>query len=140
MSKSPVPFAPETMESIQRAFRLAGDLRHDSVGLEHLLISLLEDPSARRVLAACGANVGALRKELEEVLARAFMPVPAASKVQPEPTAGFDRVIEQAVVHATLSSATQVDSGSLLVFMLQEEESHAAYFLRNQGVDRLTLL
>ena len=53
---------------------------------------------------------------------------------------GFDRMIQQAVVHTALSSATQVDSGGLLVFMLQEDESHAAYFLRRQGVDRLTLL
>ncbi len=60
--------------------------------------------------------------------------------MEPEPTLGFDRVIQQAVVHAAVSSAKHVDSGSLLVFMLQEEESHAAYFLRAQGVERLTLL
>ena len=53
---------------------------------------------------------------------------------------GLDRVIQQAIVHAAVSSAKHVDTGSLLVFMLQEEESHAAYFLRGQGVDRLTLL
>jgi ATP-dependent Clp protease ATP-binding subunit ClpA len=140
LSKPPVPFASETLESIQRAFRLATDLRHDAVGLEHLLISLLEEKHARRVLAACGAQLDSLKKDLMEVLARAFTPVPAPSSVEPEPTLGFDRVIQQAVVHAAVSSARQVDSGSLLVFMLQEEESHAAYFLRKQGVERLALL
>ena len=140
MSNPPVPFAPETLESIQRAFRLAGDLRHDSVSLEHLLISLLEEPTARRVLAACGADLRALQTQLEEVLAKAFTPVPASSDVDPDPTAGFDRVIQQAVVHAALSSATQVDSGGLLVFMLQEPESHAAFLLGKQGVERLKLL
>jgi len=135
-----VPFAAETLESIQRAFRLATDLRHDAVGLEHLLISMLEEKHARSVLAACGVQLDVLKKDLMEVLARAFTSVPAPSSVEPEPTLGFDRVIQQAVVHAAMSSARQVDSGSLLVFMLQEQESHAAYFLRKQGVERLTLL
>ena len=62
------------------------------------------------------------------------------TSIEPEPSVGFDRVIQQAVVHAAVSSAKHVDTGSLLVFMLQEEESHAAFFLQNQGLDRLTLL
>jgi ATP-dependent Clp protease ATP-binding subunit ClpA len=140
MSTTPVPFAPETLETIQRAFRYATDRRHDAVGLEHLLLAITEEPHARRVLAICGVNLDTLRQHLDEVLSKAFTPVPAPSPVDPEPTLGFDRVIQQAMVHATVSSAKHVDSGSLLVFMLQEEESHAAYFLRSQGVDRLTLL
>jgi ATP-dependent Clp protease ATP-binding subunit ClpA len=74
------------------------------------------------------------------VLAKAFVPVPGTATVDPEPTIGFDRVIQQAFAHATVSSATHVDSGDLLVFLLQESESHAAFFLRGQGVQRLTLL
>jgi ATP-dependent Clp protease ATP-binding subunit ClpA len=140
MSKSPVPFAPETLETIQRAFRLATDLRHDSVGLEHLLLAIADEPQARRILATCGADVNALRHQLQEVLAQAFTPVPATAAVEPEPTLGFDRVIQQAMVHAAVSSAKHVDTGSLLVFLLQEQDSHAAYFLRAQGVDRLMLL
>jgi ATP-dependent Clp protease ATP-binding subunit ClpA len=140
MSKSPIPFAPETLETIQRAFRFATDRRHDTVGLEHLLLALLDEPVARRMLAVCGADIEALRGQLQDVLTRAFTPVPASATVEPEPTLGFDRVIQQAMVHAAVSSATQVDSGSLLVFLLQEDESHAAYFLRSQGVQRLALL
>ena len=140
MSKSPVPFAPETLETIQRAFRLATDRRHDTVSLEHLLLAIVEEAQARRILASCGVNLDVLKKQVDEVLVRAFTSVPAPSSVEPEPSLGFDRVIQQAVVHAAVSSATHVDSGSLLVFILQEEESHAAYFLRNQGLDRLTLL
>src|SRR5688500_7474389 len=140
MSKTPVPFAPETLESIQRAFRQATDRRHDTVGLEHLLLAIIDEPQARRVLVACGVDLEALRKQLSDVLAKAFTPVPSPATVEPEPTLGFDRVIQQAMVHAAVSSAKHVDSGSLLVFMLQEEESHAAYYLRAQGVDRLTLL
>ncbi len=139
MSSNP-PFAPETLETIRRAIRLATDLRHDTVGLEHLLISIVDEPQARRILTACGADVPALRRQLQEVLATAFTPVPASSAVEPEPTLGFDRVIQQAHVHAAVSSAKHVDTGSLLVFILQEQESHAAYFLRAQGVERLKLL
>jgi ATP-dependent Clp protease ATP-binding subunit ClpA len=140
VSRTPVPFAPETLETIQRAFRLATDLRHEAVGLEHLLISMLDEKPARAVLTACGARLDVLQKELMEVLAKAFTPVRTSTTVEPEPTLGFDRVIQHAVMHAASSSARQVDSGSLLVFMLQEEESHAAYFLKRQGVERLKLL
>ena len=139
MSNSP-PFAPETLETIRRAIRLATDLRHDTVGLEHLLIAIVDEPQARRVLAACGADINALRRQLQEVLANAFTPVPSNTAVEPEPTLGFDRVLQQAAVHAMVSSAKHVDSGSLLVFILQEQESHASYFLRSQGVERLKLL
>ncbi len=140
MSQTPIPFTPETLESVQRAFRLATDRRHDAVGLEHLLLALLDESRARSVLVACGANLDVLRTQLEEVLGKAFAPVPGSGRVEPEPTLGLDRVIQQAFAHATVSSATHVDSGDLLVFLLQEEESHAAFFLRAQGVQRLTLL
>ncbi len=140
MSKPPVPFAPETLDSIQRAFRLATERRHDTVGLEHLLIALLEESQARRILSACGARLDVLEAQVQRLMETAFTPVPPPDPVEPEPSLGFDRVIQQAMVHAAVSSAKNVDSGSLLVFMLQEEESHAAYFLKQQGVDRLTLL
>jgi ATP-dependent Clp protease ATP-binding subunit ClpA len=140
VSRQPVPFAPETLESIRRAFRLAADRRHDMVGLEHLLAALLDDAQAVRVLQASRVDVATLRTDLEDVLQRAFSPVPGRKAVKPESTIGFDRVVERAVVHAANSSAQVVESGALLVFLLQEEDSHAAYFLRKQGLDRLTLL
>ena len=81
MSNSPVPFAPETLETIQRAIRLATDLRHDTVGLEHLLIAIADEPQARRILLACGADVSAMKRQLEDVLVKAFTPVPASMAV-----------------------------------------------------------
>jgi ATP-dependent Clp protease ATP-binding subunit ClpA len=140
MSRTPVPFAPDTLESIRRAFRLASDRRHDMVSLEHMLHALTEDPQARDILVRCRVDLTALRSDVEEVLDKAFTAVPGRKAVKPESTLGFDRVVERAVVHAASSSAQQVESGALLVFLLQEDESHAAYFLRKQGVDRLTLL
>jgi hypothetical protein len=138
MSKTPVPFAPETLETIQRAFRFATERRHDTVGLEHLLLAITDEPQARRILTTCGADIDMLRRQLVDVLNRAFTPVP--STLEPQPTLGFDRVLQQAMMHAAVSSATHVDSGSLLVFLMQEEDSHAAYFLRSQGIERLLLL
>ena len=140
MSRTPVPFAPDTLESIRRAFRVASDRRHDLVSLEHMLHALLEDPQAREILTRCRVDLTALKTDLEEVLDKAFTAVPGRKAVKPESTLGFDRVVERAVVHAASSSAQQVESGALLVFLLQEEESHAAYFLRKQGLDRLGLL
>jgi ATP-dependent Clp protease ATP-binding subunit ClpA len=140
MSKTPVPFAPETIETIQRAFRLASDRRHEEVGLEHLLLAITDEPQASRVLASCGANLDLLRRQLTDVLAKAFTPVMTPATIEPEPTLGFDRVVQQAGMHAISSSATHVTSGGLLVFLLQEEDSHAAYFLKAQGVERLLLL
>jgi len=140
MSRQPVPFAPEALESIRRAFHLAADRRHDLVSLEHLLRALLDDPSASQALRACGVQLSDLAASLDEVLASAFVPMPGRTPVKPESTVGFDRVVERAVLHAASSSAAQVESGALLVFLLQETDSHAAYFLRQQGVDRLTLL
>ena len=140
-SQSPrVPFASETMESIQRAFRFASARRHDTVGLEHLLLALTDEPDARGLLMAMGVPVDALAVQLEGLLEEAFSPVPASRRAEPEPTLGFDRVIQHAVVHAASSSARHVDSGALLVFILEEPESHAAFFLRGHGVDRLRLL
>ncbi len=140
MSRTPVPFAPDTLESIRRAFRVASDRRHDLVSLEHMLHALLEDPQARDILTRCRVDLTQLKSDLEEVLERAFTAVPGKKAVKPESTLGFDRVVERAVVHAASSSAQQVESGALLVFLLQEDESHAAYFLRKQGLDRLSLL
>ena len=140
MSRTPVPFAPDTLESIRRAFRVASDRRHDLVSLEHMLHALIEDPQAREILTRCRVDLAQLKSDLEEVLDRAFTPVPGKKAVKPESTLGFDRVVERAVVHAASSSAQQVESGALLVFLLQEDESHAAYFLRKQGLDRLSLL
>jgi ATP-dependent Clp protease ATP-binding subunit ClpA len=140
MSRTPVPFAPDTLESIRRAFRMAADRRHDLVGLEHLLYALIEDPQARQLLTTCRVDLSQLGRDLDEVLTKSFSPVPGKKAVKPESTIGFDRVVERAVVHAASSSAQHVDSGGLLVFLLQEEDSHASYFLRKQGVDRLSLL
>ncbi len=140
MSVTPVPFAPDTLETIRRAFRVAAERRHDLVTLEHLLRALVDDPKGRPALQSLNVDLSQLTHDLDDVLERAHTPVPGSKPVKPESTVAFDRVVERAVVHAASSSAQEVDSGSLLVFLLQEEDSHAAYFLTRQGVNRLRLL
>ena len=140
MSATPVPFAPDTLETIRRAFRFAADRRHDLVTLEHLLRALVDDPRGRAALHALNVDLSQLTHDLDDVLLRAHTPVPGSKPVKPESTVAFDRVVERSVVHAASSSAQEVDSGSLLVFLLQEDDSHAAYFLTRQGVSRLRLL
>ena len=140
MSATPVPFAPDTLETIRRAFRCAADRRHDLVTLEHLLRALVDDPKGRAALQSLNVDLSQLTHDLDDVLLRAHTPVPGSKPVKPESTVAFDRVVERAVVHAASSSAQEVDSGSLLVFLLQEDDSHAAYFLTRQGVSRLRLL
>jgi len=85
MSKPPVPFAPETLDTIQRAFRLATDRRHDTVGLEHLLMALLEESQARRVLTACGARLDVLEAQVARVVETSFTPVPVPTPSSPNP-------------------------------------------------------
>jgi ATP-dependent Clp protease ATP-binding subunit ClpA len=140
MSRQQIPFAPDTLETVQRAFRLATDRRHDTVTLEHLLLALTQESGARRILTACGVDLPRLERQLEDVLRSGFTPVPGTVGVEPEPSLALDRVIQQAFAHAAVSSATEIGSGDLLVFLLQEEESHAAFFLSSQGVERLRLL
>src|SRR4029453_3171793 len=100
MSKTSVPFAPETLETIQRSIRIATDRRHDAVGLEHLLLAATHEPKARHILFSLGADVETLRRQATEVLSKAFEPVPGSAKVQPEPTLGFDRVVQTAGIEA----------------------------------------
>ena len=104
MSKTPIPFASETLETIQRAFRHASRRRHDTVGLEHLLLAITEEPTARQQLVACGADLPSLRQSVTDVLERAFVPMPGSASVEPEPTVAFDRVVQHAVAHASASS------------------------------------
>ena len=135
MSRTPVPFAPDTLESIRRAFRVRrpnGATTWSASSTCCMPCSRMRRPGG--ILVSLQRRHGrTLRTDLDEVLERAFSPVPGTKAVKPESTLGFDRVVERAVVHAASSSAQQVESGALLVFLLQEEDSHAAYFLSQAG-------
>jgi ATP-dependent Clp protease ATP-binding subunit ClpA len=137
----PTPsITPALNSSIQRAFTFARTARHEYLTLEHLLLAMQEDPQVTRAIAACGGNAGGLKAELEGFLAKHLATLPAELPSNPVPTLGFNRVMERAILHAISSERPTVDSGSVLVALLQEKESQAVFYLKRQGVNRLPLL
>ncbi|MDR3673277.1 MAG: ATP-dependent Clp protease ATP-binding subunit ClpA, partial [Holophaga sp.] len=125
---------------IQHAFGMARDARHEYLTLEHLLLALQDDPMVMNAVAACGGDSGRLRKELETFLEQRMEVLPAEQSANPTPTQGFNRVIERAILHTISSERAAVNSGAVLVSMLQEKESQASYLLKREGVNRLPLL
>jgi len=125
---------------IQHAFSLARDARHEYLTLEHLLLALQEDPSVIEAVAACGGDSAKLADELRVWLAANMEVLPAEASFNPMPTLGFNQVMERAILHTISAERSTVDSGAVLVAILQERESQAAYLLKRQGVNRLPLL
>jgi ATP-dependent Clp protease ATP-binding subunit ClpA len=125
---------------IQQAFSMARDSRHEYLTLEHLLLALQDDPMVMNAVSACGGDSGRLRRELEAFLEQRMETLPEAFPANPTPTDGFNRVIERAILQTISSDRPAVNSGAVLVSMLQEKESQASYLLKRQGVNRLPLL
>jgi ATP-dependent Clp protease ATP-binding subunit ClpA len=125
---------------IQQAFSLARDARHEYLTLEHLLLALQDDPMVAAAVAACGGDPARLRQELQAFLDQRLEVLPPDLAGSPMPTRGFNRVIERAILHTISSERREVNSGAVLVSLLQEKESQASYLLKRQGVNRLPLL
>jgi ATP-dependent Clp protease ATP-binding subunit ClpA len=140
MPRSRPSISEALQRSLQRTFALAREGRHEFLTLEHLLLALQDDPLVSGAVAACGGSAQALRQDLEAFLQTRLERLPESLALDPAPTLGFSRVIERAILHAVSSEAAQVDAGAVLASLLQEKESHAAYFLQKQGVARLPLL
>ena len=132
--------SPELNQSFQRAFDLAKSRRHEDVALEHLLLALLEDAHAAKVLKGCGVKLDGLRAEIEAILGKVFETVPEGEAFQPHSTLAFVRVVERALLHAFSSGKGVVQGGELLPAFLEEESSHARQLLERHGVRRLLLL
>jgi ATP-dependent Clp protease ATP-binding subunit ClpA len=138
---APTPtVAPSLNASIQRAFGMARSARNEYLTLEHLLLALTEDALVAKAVTACGGDPGRLASDLSEWLASHLEVMPGQGAYNPVPTLGFNRVMEHAVLHALSAERTVVDSGAVLVALLQERESQAAFLLKRQGVSRLPLL
>jgi len=133
-----VPSFSSTLETaIHAALALANDRRHEFATLEHLLLSLLDEPDAARVMQACSVDLGELRKTLvefvEEDLANLVTDIDGSEAV---PTAAFQRVIQRAAIHVQSSGRTEVTGANVLVAIFAERESDAAYFLQDQEMTR----
>ena len=131
--------AQELEVSLHMAFMEARQKRHEFITVEHLLLALLDNPSASEVLRACAANVDELRKLLGDFVTE-HTPILAGEEVDTQPTLGFQRVIQRAILHVQSSGKKEVTGANVLVAIFGEKDSHAVYFLHQKGVARLDVV
>ncbi len=132
--------AQELEVSLHMAFVEARQKRHEFITVEHLLLALLDNPTAAEVLRACGANLDDLRKNLAQHVAEQTPRIAAEREVDTQPTLGFQRVIQRAILHVQSSGKKEVTGANVLVAIFGEKDSHAVYFLQQQGVTRLDVV
>ena len=134
--------AQELEVSLHMAFVEARQQRHEFITVEHLLMALLDNPSAAEVLRACSANVDDLRKSLAGFIKENTPTVGGSDEVDTQPTLGFQRVIQRAIMHvqSTGSGKKEVTGANVLVAIFGEKDSHAVYYLHQQGVTRLDVV
>jgi len=134
--------AQELEVSLHMAFVEARQQRHEFITVEHLLLALLDNPSASEVLRACSANIDDLRKSLVTFIKDNTPQVAGTDDVDTQPTLGFQRVIQRAIMHvqSTGSGKKEVTGANVLVAIFGEKDSHAVYYLHQQGVTRLDVV
>ena len=125
--------------SLHMAFVEARSARHEFITVEHLLLSLLDNASAVDVLKACAANMDELRQSLRKFITENTPVIPAGAEVDTQPTLGFQRVIQRAIMHVSAgagASKKPVTGANVLVAIFGEKDSHAVYYLQQQGIAR----
>jgi ATP-dependent Clp protease ATP-binding subunit ClpA len=134
--------AQELEVSLHMAFVEARQARHEFITVEHLLLALLDNPSAAEVLRACACNIEDLRKSLQNFIGDNTPVLPPNSEADTQPTLGFQRVIQRAIMHvqSTSNGKKEVTGANVLVAIFGEKDSHAVYYLHQQGVTRLDVV
>ena len=133
-------FSPSLEVILTVAYREAAARRHTHLTLEHLLYALAHDPDGERILAACGADLPQLRRDLDKYLDEHIEQFSRGQQKEPEQTMAFRRVLQTAVLHVQSAGRQEVQSGDVLAATLQQSKSYAAQLLANQGVSRLDIL
>ncbi|HET8940814.1 MAG TPA: ATP-dependent Clp protease ATP-binding subunit ClpA [Rudaea sp.] len=133
-------FSKDLELSIGQCYKDAREQRHEFMTVEHLLLALLENPSAAAVLRACGADSGKLGKDLKAIILETVPVLPANDERDTQPTLGFQRVLQRAVYHVQSSGRKEVTGANVLVAIFGEKDSHAVYFLNQQEVTRLDVV
>lgn len=126
--------------TLNNAFKEARANRHEFMTVEHLLLALLDNPSASRVLRSCGADMNALHHELRKFINDNAPLLTEDDERDTQPTLGFQRVLQRAVFHVQSSGRKEVTGANVLVAIFAERESHAAYFLAQQDITRLDVV
>ena len=132
--------AQELEVSLHMAFVEARQKRHEFITVEHLLLALLDNPSAAEVLRACAANIDELRTEVTNFINQHTPTVAGDGEIDTQPTLGFQRVIQRAILHVQSSGKKEVNGANVLVAIFGEKDSHAVYFLQQQGTTRLDVV
>ncbi|MDP3560680.1 MAG: ATP-dependent Clp protease ATP-binding subunit ClpA [Legionellaceae bacterium] len=127
--------------TLNLAFKEAKDKRHEFMTVEHLLLSLLDNPSAGNVLQACEANIDELKRDLEAFITETTPIIPMDDEErETQPTLGFQRVLQRAVFHVQSAGKTEVNGANVLAAIFSEQESQAVYFLRRENITRLDVI
>jgi ATP-dependent Clp protease ATP-binding subunit ClpA len=132
--------AQELEVSLHMAFVEARQKQHEFITVEHLLLAMLDNPSAAEVLKACGVDLEELRGVLTDFINEHTPRLPPHSDADTQPTQGFQRVIQRAILHVQSSGKKEVTGANVLVAIFGEKESHAVYFLNQRGVTRLDVV
>jgi ATP-dependent Clp protease ATP-binding subunit ClpA len=129
-------FSRSLEKALHRALAIANERSHEYATLEHLLLALIEDKDAAAVMKACNVDLDALRRSLENYIDNDMANMISADREDSKPTAGFQRVIQRAVIHVQSSGREEVTGANVLVAIFAERESHAAFFLQEQDMTR----
>ena len=125
-------------ETLRRALNLAGERRHEFATLEHLLLALIDDPDALAVFDGCKMDIAKLKSSLETHLEEEMSGIVSnADEIEVQPTAGFSRVIQRAIIHTQSSGRGVATGANVLVAIYSERESHAVWFLNSLNMSRL---
>ncbi|HEY0114101.1 MAG TPA: ATP-dependent Clp protease ATP-binding subunit ClpA [Allosphingosinicella sp.] len=130
-------FARELEQTLHNALAAASSRRHEYATLEHLLLALIDDVHASRVMQACGVNTGELRDAVKHYLDNELEALKVEGETDPTPTSGFQRVVQRAILHVQSSGRDEVTGANVLVALFSERESYAVYFLQQQDMSRL---
>ncbi|MEN3973294.1 ATP-dependent Clp protease ATP-binding subunit ClpA [Sphingomicrobium sp. XHP0235] len=130
-------FARELEQTLHNALGEASKRRHEYATLEHLLIALVDDTHAAQVMNACGVERDELRATVKQYLDAELGALVSDSATDPNPTSGFQRVVQRAILHVQSSGRDEVTGANLLVALFSERESYAVYFLQQQDMSRL---
>ena len=135
--ESRVPtFSRSLEQALHRALSMASERNHELATLEHLLLALIDDRDAAAVMRACNVDLDLLRRNLEQYIDNELAELVASNEEGSKPTAGFQRVIQRAVIHVQSSGREEVTGANVLVAIFAERESHAAFFLQEQDMTR----
>ncbi len=130
-------FTKSLEQAISQAFKFATEKKHQYVTLEHLLLALTDETDARNVMKACNVDVDLLNENLEFYIDNELDNIVTSdTKLEPQPTASFQRVIQRSIVHVQSSGKNEVTGANILVALFAERESHATFFLQEQEVTR----